>query len=592
MTNISPWDFCQTGEPIGGGTGYTDVLSSANATSGYHVTTNLSQSAFKSLVEGAPINTTIFIDSGVTINLTGQGTASILVKEGITIASDRGVGVGALIFTNDMAYQGSGVAHPVFRVTGPNVRFTGFRFQGPYGGPGIWSLDSYDIRLKHGIACNYNNLIVDNMELYDWPFSAVIIGEWAGAPTYFGPAQWSNGHIYRYNYTHNNRQNRYGYGLNVQRAYVVAHHNLFADNRHDIASGGKSGVNGSSYEAYCNTSLGDNRSHNFDVHGEQGNVTGTIAGVYFNIHHNDFIDIGADRSSSGGTNDENIRISGNPQQTSIIEFNRFLHPNENEAIDILYLDAPANVQVNDNVYNGDTPPGQSGSQPGITGLVFSSTGTNFIDVDENTTNFTATIQPVTEEVGQTYTYEKVPTGWPGPDPNFFTISGNQIIFNNGSSFTPDFENPQDSNANNLYAFIVRVTASPSGSFYDENMHFTIIDVVEGGDTAVTGIAFANPNQIVKIGEQVDRSIVFTPANPTNQNVAFSSDDLSILDSNGIGENKGSTVFRVVANDTTNGTIEATMNVQVVSVVNMTDKIYTGPSNTGIYYLGEIKSQLD
>lgn len=349
VANISPFDYCQDGNPIGGGTGYDDIL-----TTGTHiVSTNLSASAFETLVEARTSGDVVFINSGVTIDLTALGSSIIRVAGGVTIASDRGNGgsLGALIKSDEMMYQGTGTERQVFETTGAGVRFTGFRFQGPYGGEGKWSLDNNDLRRKFGIVSAYDNTEIDNMELYNWPFAAVTLSPYGGGGFYGSPNQPSTGHLYHHNYAHNNTQNRFGYGINIQYADAKVYANIFGSNRHDIAGNGD-GVY-CSYDAYCNTVLGNNISHNFDMHAEDSGVPGTSAGKYINIHHNDFQDVGVNRSTNTGTNNENIRIGGNPEDLVTIVNNRFAHPNIAEAYKIRNLTAAANEVINNNTYNGD-----------------------------------------------------------------------------------------------------------------------------------------------------------------------------------------------------------------------------------------------
>lgn len=335
VSNISPWDYCQDGNPIGGGAGYDAIV-----TTGTHiVSTNLSASAFEALVEARTSGDVVFINGDVTIDLTALGSGQITVPEGVTIASDRGHNgsLGALVFTDHMQYlNNGGNPKPVFRTTGSNTRFTGFRFKGPFGGRGDFcaSPDQSCRRIKWGISSNYDNTEVDNMEGYNWPYGFVTLSTYGGNSEYFGPNQPSTGHLIHHNYIHNNQQNSFGYGVNVSHATATVYANLFQYQRHDIAGIGDPIYNG--YEAYCNTILPGGSHHNFDMHAEFGSsvdcdrrgISGTEcnprAGLYVNIHHNDFQDVGASRSSSIN-NWENIRISGIPVNGTTVEYNRFAH---------------------------------------------------------------------------------------------------------------------------------------------------------------------------------------------------------------------------------------------------------------------------
>ena len=593
FVNESPWDFCQDGNLIGGGSGYDAVVTSGTHT----IATNLSASAFKSYIEARVSGDVVFINSNVTIDLTAIGSGAVLVAEGVTIASDRGNGasLGALIYTNEMAYLGSGSGRPVFITTGAGARFTGFRFRGPYGGVGVYSSNASDRRQKWGISSNYDNTEVDNMELYDWPYGAVSLSQYSNSPTYYGPNQPSTGHLIHHNYFHNNRQNSFGYSVNVQKAEAVIYANKFDLGRHFIAGDGHPQFN--SYEAYCND-FGTTTHHNVDMHAESGssapcNPTGTsgtgcnpYAGNFIHIHHNVFND---DGSGHGTNNKENIRISGIPFTDCLIEYNVFAvsrfhadmvgddgtyNRNNVTGDDQAFQQrnvtlAPNNINWDNNVYNSETPPGQTGTSPilGIDNVVFTSTGTQFIEVPEGTTDFVANISIVTEEVGETYTITKRTTGWAGPDPDCCSVTGPlQLTFDYGSTFTPDFEMPVDAgeNPNNRYALYITVT-STSGATFDQNMIFDVTDVDEEFEIYVNTLAFQFPEQTIKIGERVDLSVIFNSggSTPTNTEVTYFSDDREFtLSDDGIGLGIGTTLLTARADDEENGIILGTATITV------------------------------
>ncbi len=548
----SPWDFCLDGNPIGGGAGYDAILTTGTNI----VSTNLSWSAFKTLVEARTSGDVVFINSGVTIDLTGLGTNIIHVAGGVTIASDRGNGgsLGALVKTDYMAYQGTGSENQVFETTGTGVRFTGFRFQGPYGGEGIWSLNPYDLRRKFGIVTAFDDTEIDNMELYNWPFAAVSLSPYGSGGFYGSPNQPSSNHLYHHNYSHNNQQNRYGYALNIQYADVKVYGNLFEDNRHDIAGNGESLL--CSYEAYCNTSLGDNRSHNFDMHERND-----IGGYFIHIHHNDFEDIGANRSDGSGNNAENIRITGTPTLGCVVEFNVFEHTNFDNAFDQMLDGSPIspleNITYNDNYFSGATPPGQGGGQPDITGIKFVNSSDNNIHIDENIA-IGLKMEIIGSDAG-TLTYALDGGGPFGADNALFTVSNDSIL-----RAALDYENPLDSNTNNIYSIQVEVTSTSTATFI-ENMVLWIDDVTdEGGEVFVTAITFDDDTQTINVGETVDNAHTFTPSSPTNTGVTFFSGEPSpyYIDDQGKGIYKGTTTYIVRADDTENGTIEDVMSVTI------------------------------
>ena len=376
VVNISPWDYCQDGNPIGGGAGYDAIV-----TTGTHiVSTDIGWAAFKALVEARKSGDVVFINSNVTIDLTGLGATAILVPAGVTIASDRGNGgsEGAFLYTNQMKYGGTGSDRPVFLTAGADVRFTGFRMKGPFGEVGNYSpnLES-GRRLKHGISSNYNNTEIDNCELYNFPASATGFGRYTSNSTFFGPLQYSDGHKVHHNYIHNNRQNGMGYGVATSHAHVEIYANLFQYHRHEIAGTGQPD---DSYEAYCNTILPGGTHHNFDMHPEyycdnDVYVYGYCdppAGKTIYVHHNDFKEDGSARHDKTG-NMANVIIGGLPAIPARIEYNRFFYSHlanwTNPAGEYDYAirqgrtvaPLPKSITTLGNVFNGDTPPGQTGS---------------------------------------------------------------------------------------------------------------------------------------------------------------------------------------------------------------------------------------
>ncbi|MEP0133060.1 MAG: Ig-like domain-containing protein [Eudoraea sp.] len=353
IDNISPFSYCQDGNPIGGGADYDAIL-----TTGTHiVSTNLSASAFESLVEARTSGDIVFINSGVTIDLTALGDGYIAVAAGVTIASDRGIGVGAFLKTDQMRYLGSGSERPVFITTGPGVRFTGFRFQGPYGEPGIYTSDPDLRRRKYGIASNWSNTEVDNLEIYNWPSGAITFNQYSGSD-FFGPNQPSTGQLAHHNYIHNVNGNNFGYGVSTQRGETKIYANIFYYNRHDIAVG-SGDPDYAIYEAYCNTVLQGGTHHNFDVHSQYGSNTDKCndcyAGNTFHIHHNDFQDDAGNRFDNSGFDDVNIMIGGIPKNGITVEYNRFAVPSfYGFAFKQQYVsNPPQGVIWNNNTYNGD-----------------------------------------------------------------------------------------------------------------------------------------------------------------------------------------------------------------------------------------------
>lgn len=111
---------------------------------------------------------------------------------------------------------------------------------------------------------------------------------------------------------------------------------------------------------------------------------------------------------------------------------------------------------------GNSPP---------TDIVFDTTGNHLVTFNEGTVNPKATISAVDVDAGETFTYQVVSRA-SNDDSSFFSIvNGDELQLN----LTPDFETPQDANANNYYSTNVTVTDSESNT-HTEDMTFYINDV--------------------------------------------------------------------------------------------------------------------
>lgn len=322
----SPFPFCNDNEPIGGGKGYSQMITGSNVD--IFINSFTSAGGFKTTIETASEGSTIFINDTLVIDLSNlfnsTGSSSIIVPKGVTIASSRGdnSSLGAEILTTDFDYynvnpyvQGA----PLF-IVNDGVRFTGLRFTGPFDLEGV-DFSNADIRYKSCIKISGNDsLEVDNCTFSGWPYSAVIVG--GSSPN----GSFLNNKIHHC-YFYNNRQRGLGYGVLVDWGYAHIYSNVFKSNRHDIAGSGKTG---SGYEASCNSILEGGTSHNFDMHAEGTNNGSANAGRFIYVHHNDFQDLGCCRYLMN--NEYNFRISGRPDVQCRVENNRFAHSNPKAAI--------------------------------------------------------------------------------------------------------------------------------------------------------------------------------------------------------------------------------------------------------------------
>ncbi len=259
-----------TGNPIGGGTGYTRIISETDADVTYSVST---RDQLLSALKSAQPGEVVFVKGSSVIDMTG--TPDTVIPDAVTLASDRGINgsPGALIqytFNNNERFGTS-----LFDVGGNNVRVTGLRLEGemlPQDGTGNGEA-SYMRAIKEQ---NKAGLEVDNCEIRGWAWSCITTAN-------------STGTYIHHNYLHHNQARGEGYGADIYGGDMLVEANIFNYNRHDIAAGG---YPGESYEARYNLVLeGGNAigGHHFDVHAYPVPETNeSIAGYEYKIHHNTF----------------------------------------------------------------------------------------------------------------------------------------------------------------------------------------------------------------------------------------------------------------------------------------------------------------
>ena len=268
--------------PIGGGSGYTKILTKGDIT-----VTDL-----ESLIEGlkkAKAGQVVFIPGNTLIDMTTHiyiDELVLTVPAGVTLASDRGSkGSQGAIITSDT------LKTPVMIKTGgPNVRITGLRIQGPnpkrylehhkksFGsGPsytdGLGSDYYYKFPTSNGVIAEHSDLEVDNCEISAFSLSGVGLNK-------------GDGHNIHHNFIHKCQYNGLGYGVCLSGAFSLIEYNLFNENRHSIAGTGRPGEG---YLARHNVEIGISLSHCFDMHGGRDRKDGTnIAGKSIEVYNNTF----------------------------------------------------------------------------------------------------------------------------------------------------------------------------------------------------------------------------------------------------------------------------------------------------------------
>ena len=292
-----------TGDPIGGGEGYSEILTKGDFT----VTT--AEELLKALKE-AKAGQVIFVPDGVEIDLTGH--RNIGIPGGVTLAGTRGLdgSPGARIFTT--LREG----HRLMQTAGDEVRLTGLRFEGAFGGTEKVADHSSFLSIGH-YGCE-----VDNCEIYNFNVNGIGVGSGAIRIRI------------HHNYIHHCQRSGYGYGVSTgsSDAHIIA--NKFDYCRHHIAC---SGAPGCGYEAAWNWVGPHATSHHFDMHGgrDRGDAT-DIAGDWMEVHHNTFN--GEHRS---------VVIRGVPSQGAEVHHNWFAMPAEQAVI------SSGNTRVHRNMHGPD-----------------------------------------------------------------------------------------------------------------------------------------------------------------------------------------------------------------------------------------------
>ncbi len=314
--------------PIGGGEGYVPVVTRGD------VTVDDLDSLLQALSEAEP-GQVVFIPGTVEIDLTTRVYIEQLVLEvptGVTLASDRGHNrsPGALLISDT---QNTPI---MIQATGPDVRITGLRLQGPnpkrhlehhrraFGPGGEGHAYYYRFPTQRGIVTSHDRLQVDNCEVSGFGHCAVSLNR-------------GEGHRVHHNFIHHCQYNGLGYGVSLNVASAVIEFNQFDWNRHSIAGTGRIGC---SYIARHNVELGTSLSHCFDMHGGRDRKDGTdIAGTRIEIYNNTF------RAPQTP-----VVIRGAPEEMCKVYRNWFpMHPRPEQAVR-----AGLRTTIGDNAY-GPSP---------------------------------------------------------------------------------------------------------------------------------------------------------------------------------------------------------------------------------------------
>jgi hypothetical protein len=317
--NVYGADANPTGNPIGGGNGYTKMVSRSDAD--FIVDT---KSELVSALQSARSGDVIYIEGNANIDM--SGTYNVRIPAGVTLASNRGEN-GA---SGGRVYQSKQSSPPssavLFRVDGEHVRITGVRIEGPEKGTNSVSYKPI------GIYCSYRNLEVDNCEIFGWCDDGICL-------TGTGGSDMKTGGYIHHNYIHHCQMDGLGYGISISggsEALIEA--NYFDYVRHAITG---TGVAGDGYEArynICGPNALATSPHPFDMHGKVSGST-TIAGDEIRIHHNTFL-------ATNPSGVYPIAIRGVPRVGAYIDHNWFYYTQQ---APVWQTDGRSGITMTDNL---------------------------------------------------------------------------------------------------------------------------------------------------------------------------------------------------------------------------------------------------
>jgi len=311
-----------TGDPIGGGPGYSDSVRHQDAD--YYVFTK--DQLLSSLVS-ANAGDIIYVADSAEIDM-GE-TEEINIPAGVTLASGRGrimgdtISWGGLIYTDDRDDE----MNCMFRTGGSDVRITGLRIKGPDGEVSDRSNSVQYVRAITGIEMTRNGAEVDNCEIYDWPRAGIQV---TGA--------FDTAYIH-HNYLHHIRRQGSGYGVVCNGDnYSLIEGNYSNFCRHHVAATYDST---NSYESCYNIFGYNSYLQGSDRHGSNG-----VGGELTLIHHC------TDKNNSPTGSVYAVSIRGIPQDSCKIYDCWFWETDSIDALQIFYND---NVRI-ENIHYDTAPP--------------------------------------------------------------------------------------------------------------------------------------------------------------------------------------------------------------------------------------------
>ena len=221
-----------TGDPIGGGAGYSDIINPANAD---HYVSYKSQ--LLDALSSAQPGEIIYVNDLATIDLTSE--SGINIPAGVTLASGRGYNgsAGALLKTDTLNVCPLFIGHDGTRITGLQIRGPHSTVDASADNCGIYSMSSDN---------SHSSIEVDNCEISAWANGIILEDDSNNTNNSHNNNNintGNNNHYIHHNYFHNIWQYNSGYSIYISGTTVLVEANLFDNYRHAVSGYGSAGSN-------------------------------------------------------------------------------------------------------------------------------------------------------------------------------------------------------------------------------------------------------------------------------------------------------------------------------------------------------------
>jgi PKD repeat protein len=329
-----------TGNPIGGGPGYSDSIRHQGAD---YVVTNKSEllSALGTALSGQ----IIYVADNAEIDMSGE--SDVYIPGGVTLASGRGRTIDDTISWGGMIYTDAYGGYSLFRLSGENVRVTGLRFRGEFRN---YREGVAPATFDPGGGLKFFNVREDSFEFDNcemWGVGNLGVGDYDVSITCL---------YVHHCYFHSTMMCVQGVPCyNDEATGIVFEANLYDYIRQNIAASGRPSA---SYEARYNICLEHCATHSFDRHGYPS--TGDTAGYLTTIHHNTTF-----------PNGRVVHIRGRPVDSALVFNNWFRNSTQEDAVE---FNVPENCAKRDNHYGNSTPDSLLGTLPTAAGRVSTDSG--------------------------------------------------------------------------------------------------------------------------------------------------------------------------------------------------------------------------